>query len=290
MSQRKTTKTINVEIVCEIPHVGGGVTGMSHAEIRFNEVRIPEENLLGELNERVGPRPATARTGPADLLYALLGDGRTRSQHREGVRLRTRGVRRAAQRETGASLRDRRGGDKPARRPHNGAPRRPDQQCGHELHGRLRRYFGERGETIVDINRHGTYQCTQAAAARLKDGGGTVINLTSVTGQRGSPQMSHYGAAKAGVINLTTTLAYERTGDDVGVNCIAPGFVATPGVESQRSVSAETLDRSAVQRRIGLPEEIADIVQFLASPASSYIVGETITAQGVPRIKESPEI
>jgi NAD(P)-dependent dehydrogenase (short-subunit alcohol dehydrogenase family) len=145
-------------------------------------------------------------------------------------------------------------------------------------------------ETIVDINLHGTYHCTQAAGDPLKDGGGTVINLASVAGQRGSPRMSHYGAAKAGVINLTTTLAYEWAGDDVRVNCIAPGFVATPGVESQMGVSAENIDRSIVERRIGLPEEIADIAQFLASPASSYVVGETITVQGVPPIEESPEV
>lgn len=145
-------------------------------------------------------------------------------------------------------------------------------------------------QTIVDINLHGSYHCTQAAGEHLKDGGGTVINLSSVAGQRGSPYMSHYGAAKAGVINLTTTLAAEWAGDDVRVNCIAPGFVATPGVESQMGVSANDIDRSAVERRIGLSEEIADIAQFLASPASSYVVGETITAGGVPRVEETPEV
>lgn len=145
-------------------------------------------------------------------------------------------------------------------------------------------------QTIVDINLHGTYHCTQAAGEYLKDGGGTVINLSSIAGQRGSPYMSHYGAAKAGVINLTTTLSAEWAGENVRVNCIAPGFVATPGVESQMGVSAENIDRREVERRIGLPEEIADIAQFLASPASSYVVGETITAGGVPRVEETPEV
>jgi 3-oxoacyl-[acyl-carrier protein] reductase len=145
-------------------------------------------------------------------------------------------------------------------------------------------------QTIVDINLHGTYHCTQAAGEHLKDGGGTVINLASVAGQRGSPYMSHYGAAKAGIINLTTTLSAEWAGEGVRVNCIAPGFVATPGVESQMGVSAENIDRGDVERRIGLSEEIADIAQFLASPASSYVVGETITAGGVPRVEESPEV
>ncbi|AHF99937.1 3-oxoacyl-ACP reductase [Halostagnicola larsenii XH-48] len=145
-------------------------------------------------------------------------------------------------------------------------------------------------ETIVDINVNGTYHCTHAAAEHLKDGGGAVINLASVAGQQGSAYMSHYGAAKAAVINLTTSLAAEWAGDGVRVNCIAPGFVATPGVESQMGVSADSIDRSDVDRQIGTVEEIADIAQFLASPASSYMVGETIAAKGVPRVEESPDV
>jgi NAD(P)-dependent dehydrogenase (short-subunit alcohol dehydrogenase family) len=146
-------------------------------------------------------------------------------------------------------------------------------------------------ETIVDINLHGTFHCTQVAGERMRDdGGGVVINVASVAGQKGSPQMSHYGAAKAGVINLTSSLAFEWASDDVRVNCIAPGFVATPGVESQMGVSADEIDRRAVERRIGVTEEIADIAQFLASPASSYLVGETISAQGVPDILENPDV
>jgi 3-oxoacyl-[acyl-carrier protein] reductase len=106
----------------------------------------------------------------------------------------------------------------------------------------------------------------------------------------GSPYMSHYGAAKAAVINLTRTLSYEWAAEGVRVNCIAPGFVATAGVESQMGISADEVDRTEVKRRMGTVEEIADLAQFLASPASSYIIGETITAQGLPRIEESPEV
>ena len=146
-------------------------------------------------------------------------------------------------------------------------------------------------ETIVNINLHGTFHCTQVAGERMREnGGGAVINLASVAGQGGAPHMSHYGAAKAAVINLTSTLSFEWAGDNVRVNCIAPGFVATPGVESQMGVSAGDIDREDVKRRIGTTEEIADIAQFLASPASSYLVGETITAQGVPRILETPDV
>lgn len=142
---------------------------------------------------------------------------------------------------------------------------------------------------IVDINLTGTYHCTQAAAEHLKDGGGSVINLSSEAGQDGAPYMSHYAAAKAGVITLTTTLAHEWAAEGVRVNCIAPGYVATPGVASQMGVTAEEINRDDVDRTIGLSEEIADIAQFLASPASSYVVGETIRAAGVPDIMKTPD-
>ncbi|MFC6717329.1 SDR family NAD(P)-dependent oxidoreductase [Natrialbaceae archaeon GCM10025810] len=145
-------------------------------------------------------------------------------------------------------------------------------------------------KTIVDINLNGTYHCTHAARDALKDGGGIVINFASVAGQRGSTTMSPYGAAKAGVINLTTSLAHEWASDGVRVNCIAPGFVATEGVESQMGVSADNIDRTEVDRRIGTVEEVADLTQFLASPASSYIVGETVTIKGVPPIDKNLDV
>jgi len=143
-------------------------------------------------------------------------------------------------------------------------------------------------KTVVDINLHGTFHCSQAAGAYMRsDGGGVIVNFASRAGLRLSPGMSHYGAAKAGVINLTASLANEWASDGVRVNCIAPGLVATPGVETQMGIVAEDIDRADVDRRVGTTEEIADIAQFLASPASSYINGETIPAKGVPRFVES---
>ncbi|MFB6164961.1 MAG: SDR family NAD(P)-dependent oxidoreductase [Haloarculaceae archaeon] len=144
-------------------------------------------------------------------------------------------------------------------------------------------------KTIVDINLHGTYHCTQVAGEVMRENdGGVIVNFASVAGQDGAPFMSHYAAAKAAVINLTKTLAFEWSDDQVRVNCIAPGFVATPGVASQMGVTADELDRSDVDRRIGLSEEIADVTQFLASEAASYLTGQTITAKGVPNIMEDP--
>ena len=143
-------------------------------------------------------------------------------------------------------------------------------------------------KTVVDINLHGTFHCSQAAGTHMREhDGGVIINFASRAGLRLSPRMSHYGAAKAAIINLTASLANEWASDGIRVNCIAPGLVATPGVETQMGIVAEDIDRDDVDRRVGTSAEIADITQFLASPASSYINGETIPAKGVPRFVES---
>jgi NAD(P)-dependent dehydrogenase (short-subunit alcohol dehydrogenase family) len=148
-------------------------------------------------------------------------------------------------------------------------------------------------DTIVDVNLTGTKNCSQVASEYLKsgdNGDGSVVNVASVAGQQGSPYMSHYGAAKAAIINLTRSLAYEWAGDGVRVNCVAPGFVATPGLASQMGIDADDVDRREVERRMGTSEEIADVIAFLASPAASFVVGETITAAGVPDIMESTDL
>ncbi|MEZ3115096.1 SDR family NAD(P)-dependent oxidoreductase [Halobaculum sp. MBLA0147] len=144
-------------------------------------------------------------------------------------------------------------------------------------------------ETILDINLSGAATCAREAAEPLaEDGGGVVINLSSVAGQRGAPYMSHYAAAKAGVENLTRSLSIEWAGRDVRVTCIAPGYVATPGVETQMGVSADEVDRETVDRRVGESREIADVARFLASDAASFVTGETLVAQGVPPGEELP--
>jgi len=143
-------------------------------------------------------------------------------------------------------------------------------------------------ETIVETNLTGTRHCCYAAADDLADAGGCVVNLASAGGEAGAPYMSHYGAAKAGVINLTASLADEWAADGVRVNCIAPGYVATPGLESQMGITGEEIDRSSIDRQIGLPVEIADVVRFLASDAASYLTGETIVPRGKPDLVEVP--
>ncbi|WP_276261088.1 SDR family NAD(P)-dependent oxidoreductase [Haloglomus litoreum] len=144
-------------------------------------------------------------------------------------------------------------------------------------------------KTIVDINLHGTFHGAQVAGQRMQEqgDGGTIINFASVAGTEGSQYMSHYGAAKAAVVNLTASLSANYAPHGIRVNCIAPGLVGTAGVASQMGINPADVDRGDVDKEMGLPEEIADLTQFLASEASSYIVGETITAQGVPPLEDS---
>ena len=113
---------------------------------------------------------------------------------------------------------------------------------------------------------------------------GNIINIASVAGINGSPFMSHYGAAKAGVINLTKSLSVEWAKHNIRVNCIAPGPVVTEGfleVLKKDGMTEPPLSGNAIGRW-GQPVEIASVVVFLASEASNFLVGQTITVDGGP--------
>lgn len=144
-------------------------------------------------------------------------------------------------------------------------------------------------DTVVDINLKGTHLCSTAALPYL-EGGGRIVNFSSIAGRYGSKSMSHYGAAKAGVENLTRSLANEWADRNVRVNCIAPGLVLTPGSAGVMGVESETAhDRSVIDRPMGGADEIADLVVYLATPASSYLTGETIVVEGPPSLSEDME-
>jgi 3-oxoacyl-[acyl-carrier protein] reductase len=143
---------------------------------------------------------------------------------------------------------------------------------------------------VVGINLNGVFLFCQAAGKHMIERQrGVIVNISSMAGVRGSAMMSHYGAAKAAVINFTTSLAMAWARHNIRVNCIAPGPVETEGyldVLQRTNPNAEEVYRNVASRvglgRWGRVEEIAYPTIFLASEASSFMTGATIHVDGGP--------
>jgi NAD(P)-dependent dehydrogenase (short-subunit alcohol dehydrogenase family) len=153
----------------------------------------------------------------------------------------------------------------------------------------------ESWDNIVDLNLGGTFNCSHILGEQMIDsGGGNIINIASMAGINGLPNMSPYAAAKAAIINFTRTLSFELATFDIRVNAIAPGLVVTERVRGDREKTdipaPEELERGDVARRAGLPEEIADMAQVLASPAASYVTGHAMQVSGVPRLERHLDV
>jgi 2-dehydro-3-deoxy-L-rhamnonate dehydrogenase (NAD+) len=128
---------------------------------------------------------------------------------------------------------------------------------------------------VIGVNLNGVFFTQRAAIRAMKvSGGGSIINMASVLGQVGFATASAYAAAKHGVVGLTQTAAWEHAADGIRVNAVGPGFIATPMLT--RSLDQLTLNFLATQHalgRIGKPEEVAELVAWLASDASSFATG-----------------
>ena len=142
-------------------------------------------------------------------------------------------------------------------------------------------------DTIININLKGTFLCCRAVGrVMIEQKKGRIINIASVDGIHGSPQMAHYGAAKAGIINFTKSLAQEWAQYNININAIAPGPIETEGADALGRLTPEERQeqtKAIPLGRRGRPEDVASTAIFLASEASSYITGETIVVQGGPR-------
>ncbi len=138
---------------------------------------------------------------------------------------------------------------------------------------------------IIAINLTGTFLCASAVGKEMiKQKGGKIVNIASIAGINGSPKMAHYGAAKAGVINLTKTLAVEWAPHNINVNCIAPGMIETEGVRAQQILTAERAGDGTQAPPLQLPgksEDVAYLAIFLASDAANHISGEIMVIKGV---------
>ena len=143
----------------------------------------------------------------------------------------------------------------------------------------LLRMKPEDWQAVINLNLTGVFLCCKAVSKlMLKQKSGRIINISSVAGVMGNPGQANYSAAKAGVIGLTKTLAKEFASRGVTVNAVAPGFIETDMTEG---LQAEEVLKAIPLNRYGKPEEIADMICFLAgSTASNYITGQVFNVDG----------
>jgi 3-oxoacyl-[acyl-carrier protein] reductase len=136
-------------------------------------------------------------------------------------------------------------------------------------------------DKVFSVNTYGVLYCAQYASRMMaRSGGGSIINISSIIGTNGNVGQAVYGGSKAAVIGITTSLAKELAAQNVRVNAIAPGFIDT---DMARSLSAEKYAErlaSIKMGRAGTPEEVAEVVLFLASGMSRYVTGQVIGVDG----------
>jgi NAD(P)-dependent dehydrogenase (short-subunit alcohol dehydrogenase family) len=136
---------------------------------------------------------------------------------------------------------------------------------------------------VVALNLLAPLYCAQAANAVMQaaEGGGSIVNIGSVSGLRPSPGTAAYGAAKAGLINVTRTLAVEWA-PKVRVNCVVAGMIATEAAEDHYGGTAGLAAVAATVPlgRMGTPQDVADACLFLASPLASYVSGAVLEVHG----------
>ena len=142
--------------------------------------------------------------------------------------------------------------------------------------------FSPKGwNAVVDTNLNGSWYMMQAAARQWRDRGlpGSIVNIVAVV-WRGLPGIAHSCAARAGVVYLSKTLAIEWAPLNIRVNCVAPGAIATAGLETYSEESRRDLPRSNLMQRFGELADVTDAVIYLASASGSFITGETLVVDG----------
>ena len=138
----------------------------------------------------------------------------------------------------------------------------------------------EEWQKVIDIDLGGVFNCVKASLPLIIQGQGKIINLSSVVGQRGNFGQTNYAAAKAGVIGFTKSLAKEVGRFGVTVNAIAPGFIETKLTENLSEELKIMIKKLTALGRLGKPEEVAELVAFLASERANFITGTVINIDG----------
>ncbi len=136
-------------------------------------------------------------------------------------------------------------------------------------------------DSVIDTNLKGTFNCTKAVSRlMLKQRSGKIVNVASVMGVIGNPGQANYSASKGGVIALTKTTARELGSRGVNANAVAPGFIQTVMTEEMPEQAKQSIKDRIPLERLGTPEDVANVVAFLCSEASSYLTGQVINIDG----------
>lgn len=136
-------------------------------------------------------------------------------------------------------------------------------------------------DAVIAVNLKGVFNCTQAVAeTMIAQGSGSIINTSSIAGTQGNFGQGNYAATKAGVIGMTKTWARELGPRNVRVNAVVPGSVATHILDTVPEEVMNQIRNACWMRRVGQPEELANVYAFLASDEASYVNGAALEVSG----------
>lgn len=145
----------------------------------------------------------------------------------------------------------------------------------------LMRMKEEEFDEVINTNLKGAFLCTKAVVRQMmRQKYGRIINIASIVGISGNPGQANYVAAKAGLIGLTKSNAKELASRNILVNAVAPGFITTDMTDELTDEQKEAIFRLIPLERFGEPEDVANVVGFLASDKAKYITGQTIHVDG----------
>ncbi|MBM4277504.1 MAG: SDR family oxidoreductase [Deltaproteobacteria bacterium] len=153
--------------------------------------------------------------------------------------------------------------------------------AGFDRPGNLLKTKEEDWDAVLNVHLKGTLNCIQAVVPHMIEKGyGKIINLSSVWGKRGAVSEISYSTAKAGIIGLTKSVARELGRHQINVNAVLPGFILTPTVSRMAEKYRNIIIENTPLKRAGQPEEVANVVAFLASDEASFVNGAEVEVSG----------